>query len=243
MTTVGVHRQEAGFAPKWAQFLEEHGARVKWLDLRGPDPLGQARECDGIMWHWAHNPDFKQSARVILHVIETELRIPVFPDLRTSWHFDNKIAQAYLLDACGIPTPRTWIFWNRDAALQWAAEAAYPVVFKLASGASSANVHLVRDERRARKLIRGMFSRSGMIPMVYVPPGAGPGERVLREARNFALRCLAAPLYVFLKRYPPLPREFWAPEKNYALFQEYIGGNAFDTRITVIGDRAFGKSA
>ena len=32
---------------------------------------------------------------------------------------------------------------------------------------------------------------------------------------------------------------FWMPQKNYALFQEFISGNEFDTRMTVIGDRAF----
>jgi glutathione synthase/RimK-type ligase-like ATP-grasp enzyme len=29
------------------------------------------------------------------------------------------------------------------------------------------------------------------------------------------------------------------PQKNHALFQEFVAGNDFDTRVTVIGDRAF----
>jgi hypothetical protein len=32
----------------------------------------------------------------------------------------------------------------------------------------------------------------------------------------------------------------WRRQKNYALFQRFLPGNNFDTRITVIGDRAFG---
>jgi len=32
----------------------------------------------------------------------------------------------------------------------------------------------------------------------------------------------------------------WELHKNYVYFQEFLPGNAFDTRVTVIGDRAFG---
>ena len=52
--------------------------------------------------------------------------------------------------------------------------------------------------------------------------------------------CGAAWHYVMLNRYPPLPSTWWKPERNYAYFQEFLPGNTFDTRITVIGERAFG---
>jgi hypothetical protein len=32
---------------------------------------------------------------------------------------------------------------------------------------------------------------------------------------------------------------FWRRHKNYVLFQRFLPGNNFDTRVTVIGDRAF----
>jgi glutathione synthase/RimK-type ligase-like ATP-grasp enzyme len=240
MTTVGIQKEQAGFHGKWAEFLEQHGAGVQWLDLLAGDPIEQARACDGIMWHWYHDPDHKQSARTILHVVETELGIPVFPDLSTAWHFDDKIAQAYILRAHDVPTPQTWVFWDRQRALAWAAETTYPLVFKLASGAGSSHVELIEDEPAARGKIQTMFSRSGFIPMVYVPPRAGTAERWLRSIRSFLLRCWCSVGYVALKRYPPLPRQDWAPQKNYALFQEFLDGNEFDHRITVIGDRAFG---
>lgn len=240
MLTIGIHQKGCGFEQKWADALTARGAQVRWLDLYRSDPLEQVRGCDGVMWHFFHAPGDKQVAFPLLHVIETELGLPVFPDLRTAWHFDNKIAQTYLLQAHGIPMPRTWIFWREDEALAWAEQADYPVVFKLASGAGSMNVSLVRNAGEARCRIRRMFSRSGHIPMVYQPPKARPLERWWRELRNFGLRSLSAPAYVFLKRYPPLPNKFWLPEKNYALFQEFVAGNPFDTRITVIGNRAFG---
>ena len=38
----------------------------------------------------------------------------------------------------------------------------------------------------------------------------------------------------------PIPGEEWDLHKNYVLFQEFLPGNNWDERITVIGNRAFG---
>lgn len=237
MTTVGIHQQQEGFAARWAEFLAARGAEVRWLDLLGPDPLGPVRGCDGVMWHWAHYPhEERLAARPLLQVIETELGIPVFPDLRTAWHYDDKIAQAYLLQALGLPAPKTWVFWRRADAEAWAAAAPYPVVAKLAVGAGSSNVKLIRNAREAGAHIERMFSRTGIIG-----PALHPGKPTPAGiAKSMVQRVLWGGRYLLLKKYPPLPKQYWMPQKGYALFQEFLPGNEFDTRITVIGDRAFG---
>jgi hypothetical protein len=240
MTTVAIHSGPGGFHEKWAEFLSARGARVKRVNLLGADALAEVRDCHGVMWNWYHDPDHKQHARTLLHVLETELGLPAFPNLRTAWHFDNKIAQHYLFRALDIPTPDTWLFWKQDEALAWLDSARYPLVFKLASGAGSSHVEKVDHARRARRLVRKMFSRSGHLDRLYMPPGASRWVRMGRHARNLLFRVRHAPAYALLNRYPPLPRQHWKPEKNYALFQEFLPDNPFDTRITVIGDRAFG---
>jgi hypothetical protein len=35
------------------------------------------------------------------------------------------------------------------------------------------------------------------------------------------------------------PYPYWQRDKNYAYFQEFMPNNTYDTRVTVIGDRAF----
>jgi glutathione synthase/RimK-type ligase-like ATP-grasp enzyme len=237
MVTVGVHSQDEGFSARWIEFLERSGASVKRLNLLGPDPLDQVRGCDGVMWHWEHYPyDRRFAARPILLVVEKELGIPVFPDFRTAWHFDDKIAQAYLFSALEIPSPKTWVFWDRDQAEQWTRTAAYPVVAKLATGAGSTNVRLLRNQDQARAHIRAMFSRSGIIV-----PSLDAGRPTIRTvAKTIAKRVIGGAAFMIFGRYPALPKQNWMPHKNYALFQEFLAGNSFDTRITVIGDRAFG---
>jgi glutathione synthase/RimK-type ligase-like ATP-grasp enzyme len=238
--TVGIHPTEKeGFTARWEAALRARGVAVKTLDLLGERPLDQVAGCDGVMWHWAQYPHERRLAALpILRVIETHSRIPVFPDLATCWHFDDKIAQAYLLEALGIPAPKTWVFWRRQDALDWCEGAAYPLVAKLAVGAGSANVLLIRDAAAARRYVERCFSGSGIL--VRPPLPAAGAARLLARLKRAAKRAALAVPYVVANRFPSMPdRTYWIPQKNYALFQEFMPGNEFDTRVTVVGNRAF----
>ena len=237
---IGVHAAEPdGFAGRWETALQSRGATVKRLDLMGLDPLGQVAGCDGVMWHWAHYPhEVRLAALPVLRVIEEHLRIPMFPDLATCWHYDDKIAQGYLLEALGIPAPKTWVFWRKADALAWCGQADYPVVAKLSVGASSQNVRLIRDAAEASAYVGQCFSGSGIVARPALPDRWG--ARMVRRLKNAMKRIGPAAAYVLADRFPPMPHPiFWMPQKNYALFQEFLPGNEFDTRVTVIGDRAF----
>ncbi len=239
-TVIGIQKDAGeGFAPRWAQAVEARGATVKWLDLLGPEPLKQVAGCAGVMWHWYHYPsEIRWAALPILRTLEEHLHLSVFPDQATCWHFDDKIAQAHLLEALDIPHPKTWIFWRKAEALAWCAGAGYPVVAKLAGGAGSQNVRLVRSAAEARDYVGSCFSGSGIVVRPGLPPGAWarPWARLKRAAKRAAQ---AAP-YVLANRFPALPDQtHWMPHKNYALFQEFLPDNEFDTRVTVIGARAF----
>jgi hypothetical protein len=230
------------YAEKWAYYLDRAGVEVKWVNLRFPDAIDQVAGCQGVMWHWEYMPHERQVAQSILHTIETYLRIPVFPDHNTCWHYDDKIAQFYICQALNLPTPRTWIFWDREPACEWAQRATYPKVFKLKTGSSSANVHLVKSAHEALQLIDLMFG-----------PGTYPRgfKKVTRELdllprKQSKLRAAASHLKQSLRlameasSFAPPERFWWQVEKNYVYFQDFIPGNAGDTRITVIGKRAFG---
>lgn len=238
--TIGIQQPiEQCFSSRWAEAVQARGAAVKWLDLLGAEPLKQVSGCAGVMWHWFHYPHEQRLAALpILRVVEEHLRIPVFPDLATCWHYDDKIAQSYLLEALGIPHPQTRVFWRKEDALAWCEKAEYPVVAKLSGGAGSMNVRLIRDAAAARAYVKQCFSASGIL----VRPGL-PANRLGRcwaRLKRATKRAAQAPAYVLCDRFPALPnRTFWMPQKNYALFQEFLSGNEFDTRVTVIGNRAF----
>ena len=232
-------RSESPYSAKWATCLDQAGVEVRWVNLRRPDAIDQVRGCQGLMWHWEYLPHERQMARTILRAIERYLGIPVFPDQPTCWHYDDKIAQWYIFEALDAPIPKTWVFWDPEPAREWARAASYPVVFKLKTGSSSNNVHLVRTSGDALRLIDLMFG-AGTYPRGFRK--VTQDLDLLRSHRRFweiGARWKALILWT-LRGEGAASRYWWEPEKNYAYFQEFVPNNDGDTRITVIGKRAFG---
>ncbi|MBN2446527.1 MAG: hypothetical protein JXO22_07375 [Phycisphaerae bacterium] len=215
-------------SPRWSALLEQQGCEVRWVDVYRPDILEQVRGCDGFMWRYGQRGGMVQIARRLMPVLEQSLGMVVYPDARTAWHFDDKVAQAYLFRALGIPTPLTWTWFDRDAALEWAGQAEYPLVLKLSAGASSENVRLVRNAREAAVWIDRLFGDGLYQLSDYWSQPLGPRSRVPAAAR----------MLLRGQRTPP-PDFRWDLHKNYVMFQEFLPDNDGDTRVTVIGKRAF----
>ncbi len=214
--------EEQSFSARWLELAAERGIDVVTVDVDAPDLFDRLRGCDGFMWRFGFDPLSLQFAKRLLAAVEHGMGLPVFPSQASSWHFEDKIAQRYLLDAAGLPTPRTWVWWNANDARAFVDRAVYPLVAKLSSGIQSNNVLLLRDRRDALALIERMFG-GGLVSMA--PPG--------RAQRLFGPRLPG--LKLLLGR--PLPRNV---QHGYLYLQEFLPDNAFDTRITVIGRRAYG---
>ena len=214
-------------SPRWTSLLESRGHEVRPVDVTRFDILTQVEGCDGFMWRHGHMATHRQVAKRLLPVLEHELGLVVYPDQATCWHYDDKIAQFYLLKALKIPVPETWIWFDREQASKWLGTATFPLVIKLWTGASSENVRLVRCHSEAQVWIERLFKTGvGRFSEVCLIPSP-PLSRRLRDSAKILLK----------GRYPARPPEL---HKNYVLFQEFLPDNAFDTRIWVIGKRAFG---
>ena len=194
------------FADRWISRLTQQEHEVDVVDVFAPDIIERLQRCDGFLWWFTPTRFPRELARRLMQALDHAGGPLLFPDARACWHFDDKVAQHYLLQAAGIPMPRTWVFWDREAALEFCRTAAYPLVIKLATGSRSNHVALLRNARGARRWIARLFGRG---------------------VASFNQRL------GFLRRWPDT-------QQGYALLQELVPGNAFDTRITVIGDRAFG---
>jgi glutathione synthase/RimK-type ligase-like ATP-grasp enzyme len=193
-------------------------------------------DVQGLLWHWVHNEP--AALLIAQHVIWSAeaMGLKVFPSFQTCWHYDDKIAQKYLLEAIGAPIAPTSVFTNRRNALSWIDGASFPKVFKLRRGAGSSNVRLVRSRAEARRLVDRAFGR-GFKP---IPTGFGDAatKYVLAKRSHDVLgkiRRLPANLIRARQKNRLMGRE-----RGYAYFQNFIPDNRYDIRITVIGNRAFG---
>jgi glutathione synthase/RimK-type ligase-like ATP-grasp enzyme len=220
---------ENSSSPRWKQLITGSGHLVRDVNVLSADIFEQLRDADGFMWRCAHYPSQLQVARRLLPVLEHELGLEVYPNERTFRHFDDKIAQYYLLRAHRLPTPQTWVWFDRDLALDWARTIEYPVVLKLHSGAGSCNVRLVKSFREAHRWITRLFGR-----------GLRVIDEVDHKTRDLIRRAQMTLRYLARHRLPHyMSADLWERHKDYVLFQEFLPDNAFDTRVTVVGNRAF----
>jgi glutathione synthase/RimK-type ligase-like ATP-grasp enzyme len=234
---VGIHpdhnRELSGFVKRYETILSFNNIETQFLHISDKDFFEKVKKLDAFIFRWFHYDYDRQLARIILPLIRDTLNIPTFPDNNTDWHFDDKIRQYYLMKLNGFPMTESWIFWDRQDALDWAEKASYPVVFKLKGGAGSQNVILVKDKTRSRSLIYRMFGKG--------IKDIGLTDRDSTTMNDFRPVNYAKLLYWKLKK--KLKGEsvetFYEKQKNYILFQKFLPGNEYDTRVTVIGERAF----
>lgn len=235
-----VHLQDGrrdSFSDRWMEYGRQCGYEMRLVDAFSDDVIRRVRDCHGFMWRLTHRPHPRIFAQKLLASIEHGLRVPVFPDCSTRWHYDDKVAQKYLLDAASIPTPQTWVFWGRHEAEQFCLNAHYPLVWKLSGGASSENVTLLKNPGQAATAVKAMFTSGRFDPSQYCPSVYLPADLLSwRQRLALAARKLLA------KDRPPSRAQNQMLEfhNNYFYVQEFLPDNPFDTRVTVIGDRAFG---
>lgn len=201
------------------------------LDIDDIDFWNKIKTVDLFLFRWAHIDDHHELANTILPIIENGLKIHVFPDLNTCWHFDDKVKQFYLLKAHKFPIIDSYVFWEKESALKWAESAEYPVVFKLKKGAGSTNVLLLSNYKDSKKIIKQIFGKG--------VPASGlkhKGNIKYKSIENFFRVNIDKFLLNKIRKIQP---NTWQIGKNYVLFQKFLPNNNFDTRVTTIGNRAF----
>lgn len=230
---IAIAQEDTGFHRYWAAYCRQKGIPFKRVDCYGSDIVEQLRGCEALMWHFSHQ-DYRDMlfARQLMCALEAG-GLRVFPDPATSWHFDDKVGQKYLLEAVGAPLVPTYVCYSRREALDWTRRTEWPKVFKLRGGSGASNVLLARTAAEGRRLIRQAFGR-GFSPR---RAWADLSERW----RKFRLGKTGMGEVVRGVGRLLLPSDFdrlHPREKGYAYFQEFIPANTFDIRVVVVGGRA-----
>ncbi|MBW7869116.1 MAG: hypothetical protein H3C31_12405 [Brumimicrobium sp.] len=231
---LAIHHRPSSFSDRWIAHCKRENILFKIVNCFDTDIIEQLKDCDALMWHH-HHGHFKDvlAAQKILYALE-HAGIKVFPDFKTDWHFDDKVAQKYLLEAVDAPLVPSYVFYDKQEAMQWVEKTTFPKVWKLRGGAGSANVKLVRTKSEAKHLIHKAFGKG-------FPAFDKWGyfmERIQRVKQGKeGIKGIAKGIYRLF-----LTTEFGKlqpNEKGYAYFQEFIPNNNFDIRVIVIGNKAF----
>ena len=226
---IAVGRDEFGWHEVFSEALlarQSAGYRLRFdvVDIGSDSWVDHVRDRDLVIWKPAYmGPRSASHFKEKIYFMEQYLGLLVVPSFRTIWHFESKVAQAYLLRERSVPTPRTVVSFTPSDALRQLDAASLPLVFKASHGASSSNVRMVNSASDARRLIDKVFCAENW--------------REYRAQRTSGIRALLT---------LPRRRWFWSKVRqklshdeffNVVYWQEFVRGNDADLRITVIGDR------
>jgi len=231
---IAIHNRRNSFSDRWISYCEKKQIEWKPVDCYRYDIIYQLEDCDALMWHFSYNKleDFIFAKQLLYSVEAAGKR--VFPNFHTSWHFDDKLGQKYLLEALEAPLVPTWVFYDKREALNWIKVTDFPKVFKLRCGAGAQNVLLVPGLKVANRLInkafgRGFLSYDAMGNLKERWRKYRLGQNNIRDLIKGIARIVISPSYARNN----------GREKGYIYFQEFIPNNEFDIRVIVIGDKSF----
>lgn len=231
---LAIHNSPSGFHPRWIEYCKRNKLDYKIVDCYANDIIAQLHDCDGLMWHFSQsNSKDIVVAKQILFALD-HIGFKVFPDFKTAWHFDDKVAQKYLLESINAPMVPTFVFYDKPQALIWASQATFPKVFKLRGGAGSANVRLAKNRKEANQLINKAFGKGfsqyeGWSNLKERWRKYKQGKTSLKDVGKGVLRLGHEPAFSKIK----------GKERGYAYFQEFMPNNDSDTRIIIIDGKAF----
>jgi hypothetical protein len=231
---IAIHNSNFGFHPRWIDYCQKNNISYKLVNCYSGNLIHDLKGCKALMWHF-NQSSHKDNliAKQILFALE-HAGFTVFPDFRTAWHFDDKVAQKYLLEAINAPLVPSFVFFDKDEALSWAHSTTFPKVFKLRGGAGSQNVKLVSAKHECIQIINKAFGKG--FPK-YDAWGSlkerwykfKKGKKPFKEVIKGAVRLF----------YPPDYARLGSNEVGYVYFQEFIPNNDSDIRIIVIDGKAF----
>jgi len=234
---IAIHNREGAFSDKWIEYCKNNNIPFKIVNCYSSDIIAQISDCDALMWHWNHI-DYREQLFARQLIISAEnMGLKVFPDTNTCWHFDDKVGQKYLFEAINAPSVPSYVFYEKQKALEWIKQQSFPKVFKLRSGAGSSNVSLVKTQKQAIKLTNKAFRKGFQAVSRY----SIFKDRIwqLKHDKNIksVINLIKGFIRIFLRKGSP---NLLKREKGYIYFQDFIPKNKFDIRLVVVGNRCFG---
>ena len=236
MEKIAICHHPGYFSDRWIQYCQENGIDYKIVNPYQNDIMSQLSDCTAFMWQYGQT-NYKDMifAKSLMASLE-QRGMKVFPNVATGWHFDDKVAQKYLLESIGAPLVPTYVFYTKEEALSWVREVSFPKVFKLKGGAGASNVKLAHTRKEAEKLIKQAFG-SGFRQYRWK-------EHFREELRRYKmgkqqLRGVVKTVCMALRKYPTELDHYQGKEIGYVYFQDFIPNNTYDIRICIVGDKAF----
>ena len=218
----------------WEEYCKEHGVGYELIDLMKGDAVKELKRFDVLLWHFGqYNHAQMLETRSILYAAK-RLGLKVFPDFNDAWHFDDKVAEMYILQALNAPIPESRVYYDKES-LKKDVDAGvidFPVVGKLRTGSGSHNVKLLKSKSELMSYASKMFA-GGYNPAPSLLYKTTSNIRSSHNKQQFISKLKRAPEFLRTlagaKHFPH--------EKDYVYLQQFIPNDGYDMKVVVVGDK------
>ncbi len=218
----------------WEDYCKENHIDYEIIDIMKCDAVNELKQFDVLLWHFGQYRHAEMlEARSILYTAK-RMGLKVFPDFDDAWHFDDKVAEMYILQALGAPIPQSRVYYDKET-LKKDVESGLieiPIVGKLRTGSGSHNVKLLKSKHALMSYASKMFS-GGYNPAPSLLYKTTSNIRSSHNKQQFISKLKRAPEFL---RTLASARHF-PHEKDYVYLQQFIPNDGYDMKVAVVGDK------
>ncbi len=160
---LGIAKAFGGYHAEYKSACRELGIGYRLLDPASSGWMDEFRGSgiSGVLVNpFSRNAVDKRMIDERLYFVNVAMGIPIYPSYKEILLYENKRRTTYWLDLYRIPHPRTWVFYDREEALDFVGRYdRYPLVFKTNTGSSAHGVRILRSVAEARRLVNRLFTR------------------------------------------------------------------------------------
>lgn len=227
----------SSYSEKFKEILIRNNIPYRFIDPNSDSLLDDIKTCTHLLFNHSQGDTDILIYESIFNIAQNTYHIKCFPNYETYWPYENKIKEFYLLKSHDFPIIDSHIFWNYNQAYEFIKKTQFPIVAKLPKGASSSNVVIVNSIDDGKKIINQVFNKG------VKTRGLNNSSNLVSLSKVGILKYGKAILKSFLLNFEILKDKTeypeWQIQKDSILFQWYLPNNSFDTRVTIIGNRAF----
>src|SRR6056297_1451080 len=159
---IGIARAYNGEHRLYRRYAREMGAETFLFNIDTPNWINNLKNADVYIWH----ADSKEERYRIIHdrvyFIEQIIKKPIFPDMNMYFAYGDKIKENEIFNYFGLPTPKTYITYNREDALKISEKIKYTFVLKDAHVYGGWHVYKIKNREEADKYVNKIFSSRGL---------------------------------------------------------------------------------
>lgn len=218
----------------WIEYCQENKIDYEIVNPYDNQIIDKLKKFNCLLWHFG-NYIYQDMlfARSILYSAK-QLGLDIFPDFHTAWHFDDKVAETYLLQSINAPIPRSQMFYDFSKFSNYVNDnMEFPSVAKLRCGSGSHNVKLLKTKKEALAYGKQMLLRDGYNPAPSLLYKASSNIKSAKNLKTYIARAKRIPEFIRTLR----AAKKFANEKLYVFLQEFIPNDGYDLKIVVVGDK------